>query len=132
MYAIDLAKASRAFVRCQSMFCARPGYASLPARSLGKRSIARNLSPPKWRRWLPWSGSYKFVFRRDCALEAARNQCHLIFKIQTPVVVKTHLPFGQPFGGENYLAGVVAVMLDDVEDRVEDRHFVSLRPTYLL
>jgi hypothetical protein len=60
------------------------------------------------------------------------TQGHLFFKIQTPVVVKAHLPFGKPFGGENYLAGVVAEMLDDVEDRVEDRHFVGLRPTYLL
>src|SRR4030095_11739060 len=60
-------------------------------------------------------------------VERALTKGHLFFKIQTPVVVKAHLPLGQPFGGENYLAGVVAEMLDDVEDRVEDRHFVGLR-----
>src|SRR6266540_1410723 len=51
-----------------------PGYASLPACSLGERPIDRNQSPPNLRRSVARSGSYKFVFRRDCTLEAMRTQ----------------------------------------------------------
>src|SRR5262245_39915378 len=51
-----------------------PGYASLPACSLGLRPIDQNQSPPNLRRSVPKSGSYKFVFRRDCTLEAMRTQ----------------------------------------------------------
>src|SRR5262245_30024933 len=51
-----------------------PGYASLPACSLGLRPIDQNQSPPNLRRSVPRSGSYKFVFRRDCTLEAMRTQ----------------------------------------------------------
>jgi hypothetical protein len=52
----------------------RPGYASLPACSLGGRPIDQNRTPPNWRRCLPKTGSYKFAFRRDCTLEAMRTQ----------------------------------------------------------
>ena len=51
-----------------------PGYASLPACSIGERPIDRNQSPPNLRRRLPRSGSYKFVFLRYCTLEAMRTQ----------------------------------------------------------
>src|SRR5262245_15325507 len=53
---------------------ARPGYASLPACSLGNRPVDRNQSPPNLRQCVSKSGSYKFVFRRDCTLEAMRTQ----------------------------------------------------------
>src|SRR5262245_23386468 len=63
---------------CASKVCERPGYASLPARRLGGRPNDRNRTPQNWRRCLPGSGSYKFVFGRDCALEAARTQINVI------------------------------------------------------
>lgn len=66
------------------------------------------------------------------AARAAAPEQILFFKIQTPVVVKAHSPFRQPFGGENYLSRVITEMLYDMEDCVEDRHFVGLRRTYPL
>src|SRR6266545_7833997 len=56
-----------------------PGYASLPACSLGERPIDRNQSPQNLRRSVLRSGSYKFVFRRDCTLEAMRTQGAISF-----------------------------------------------------
>src|SRR5262245_12390396 len=58
---------------------------------------------------------------------ARRRLFRIFLKVQSPVVVKTHSPFSQPFGGENYLTRVVAEMLYDVKDRIEDRGLVSLR-----
>ena len=62
--------------RCTSKFCVRPEYASLPARSLGERSIY-------WNRTRSCvassSGAFDFdqrVFRRDYALEATRTRGH--------------------------------------------------------
>src|SRR5262249_8500731 len=52
----------------------RPGYASFPARSLGQRPIDRDQTLPNLRQGVPRSGSYKFVVRRDCALEATCTQ----------------------------------------------------------
>src|SRR6266540_4793836 len=63
------------FLSCHSLSPPKiPGYASLRACSLGWRLIDRNQSPPNLRRSVPRSGSYKFVFRRDCTLEAMRTQ----------------------------------------------------------
>src|SRR5215468_4434241 len=73
------ARHGRSFlVRSTRQRFARPGYAPLPARRLGGRPIDRNRTPQNWRRCLPGSGSYKFVFGRDCALEATRTQIIVI------------------------------------------------------
>src|SRR6266498_1714344 len=78
-----------------------PGYASLPACSLGQRPIDQNQSPQNLRRSVPRSGSYRFVFLRDCTLEAMRTQGAFSFfqGVATRCGDMLLRSFGGEFGG---------------------------------
>jgi Fe-S cluster assembly scaffold protein SufB len=64
-----------------------PGYASLPARSLGERPIGPHQARPDWKRYLSRSGSNQYLFGRDCSPEAMRTQGGVVRETETHFIV---------------------------------------------